>query len=90
MNEKNLVGIRKDRFIKLKKYLLFLFVGYGIAFMIGSLSMSYIIILSIFEKGFIRFIEPNKLMLSIELISIIIAFTSLPFMIHHSFKKIGE
>ncbi len=72
----------------LKKIIIYLLMIYGTSFIIGALGISYFIILSIFENGFIRFIEPNKIMLFIELISILISFTSFPFIVYYSFKNI--
>ncbi len=59
---------------------------YGIGFMISSICISFIIIINIFDKGIIEFIETNKILLSIELFFVIIAFISLPFMIYYTFK----
>ncbi len=76
--------------MKLKKKIIYLLMIFGFAFIIGSLGTSYFIIISIFDKGFIRFTEPNQTMLTTELVSIIITFISFPFIILYSFKKIGD
>ncbi len=72
-----------------KKILILILMVYGFGFMISSTFVSYFIIINIFEKDFIMFIEPNRILLWGELISIIITFISAPFIVYYLFKEKG-
>ncbi len=55
------------------KILKHLFIVIGIGFSIGSIFVCLLIALTIFNLGSITFIEPNLIILTIELIGLIIA-----------------
>ncbi len=74
--------------MKIKKLILMVICFIGLIGLFGSLSYSLIIIIVIFSEGMISFIEPNLLMLTVELIMIIISIVSFPIIVSSTVKNI--